>query len=119
MGMMKEFKEFALKGNVLDLAIGVVIGGAFAKITGSLVDDLINPLLGLLLGKVNLTDMWVALDGQSYANLAAAKAAKAPLLMYGNFINTVIQFILIAFVIFIVIKQVNKFTRLSGENLPK
>lgn len=120
MGMLSEFKEFALKGNVLDLAIGVVIGGAFAKITGSLVEDIINPLIGLALGGVqgDLANRYFALDGKTYATLADAKKAGAAL-SYGNFINIVIQFLIVAFVIFIVIKQINRFTKLSGENLPK
>lgn len=119
MGMMQEFREFALKGNVIDLAIGVIIGGAFGKITTSLVEDIINPVLGLFLGKVDLTNKFFALDGNTYATVADAKKAGAAVLGYGNFINIVIQFIIVAFVIFIVIKQVNKLTRLSGDNLPK
>lgn len=119
MGMMQEFKEFALKGNVVDLAVGVIIGGAFGKITSSLVEDIINPILGLALGRVDLTQLHVALDGKTYENLAAAKKAGAAVLAYGNFINIVVQFIIIAFAIFIVIKQVNRLMRLSGDNLPK
>lgn len=119
MGMMQEFKEFALKGNVIDLAVGVIIGGAFGKITASLVEDVINPVLGLVLGRVDLTQLYVALDGKSYENLAAAKKAGAAVIAYGNFVNIVIQFLIVAFAIFIVIKQVNRFTRVSGENLPK
>jgi large conductance mechanosensitive channel len=119
MGMMQEFKEFALKGNVIDLAVGVIIGGAFGKITASLVEDIINPVLGLVLGRVDLTQLYVALDGKTYENLAAAKKAGAAVLAYGNFINVIVQFLIVAFAIFIVIKQVNKLTRLSGDNLPK
>jgi len=119
MGMMQEFKEFALKGNVLDLAIGVVVGGAFAKITSSLVEDVINPVIGLLTRGVNLADKWIALDGNTYASIADAKKAGAAVMTYGNFLNTIIQFIIIAFVIFMVVKQVNRFTKLSGDNLPK
>ncbi len=119
MGMMQEFKEFALKGNVIDLAVGVVIGGAFGKITASLVEDIINPVLGLALGRVDLTQLYVALDGKTYENLAAAKKAGAAVVAYGNFINIVMQFIIIAFAIFIVIKQVNRLMRVSGDNLPK
>ena len=119
MGMISEFKEFALKGNVIDLAVGVIIGGAFGKITTSLVEDLINPLLGLVLGKVDLTQLYIALDGKTYENLAAAKKAGAAVLAYGNFINTAIQFLIIAFAIFIVIKQINRFVRVGGDNLPK
>lgn len=119
MGILQEFKEFALKGNVLDLAIGVVIGGAFAKITASLVEDILNPLIGLLTRGVNLADKFVALDGNTYATLADAKKAGAAVLTYGNFINTLVQFIIIAFAIFVVIKQANRFMKLSGDNLPK
>ncbi len=119
MGMLSEFKEFALKGNVLDLAVGVIIGGAFGKITASLVEDIINPVLGLMMGRVDLTQLYVSLDGKAYENLAAAKKAGGAVLAYGNFINIVVQFIIIAFAIFIVIKQVNRFTRVSGDNLPK
>lgn len=116
---MKEFKEFALKGSVIDLAVGVIIGGAFGKITTSLVEDVINPVLGLLLGRVDLTQLYVALDGKTYENLAAAKKAGAAVIAYGNFINIVIQFLIIAFVIFIAIKQVNRMMKVSGDNLPK
>lgn len=119
MGMISEFKEFALKGNVMDLAVGVIIGGAFGKITTSLVEDIINPVLGLVLGKVDLTQLYVALDGKTYENLAVAKKAGAAVVAYGNFVNIIIQFLIVAFAIFIVIKQINRFTRLSGDNLPK
>ncbi len=119
MGMLQEFKEFALKGNVIDLAVGVIIGGAFGKITASLVEDIINPVLGLALGKVDLTQLYVALDGKTYENLAAAKKAGAAVIAYGNFINIVMQFIIVAFVIFIVIKQMNRLMKMSGDNLPK
>jgi large conductance mechanosensitive channel len=119
MGMIQEFKEFALKGNVVDLAVGVIIGGAFGKITASLVEDIINPVLGLALGRVDLTQLYVALDGKTYENLAAAKKAGAAVVAYGNFINIVVQFVIVAFAIFIVIKQVNRLTKVSGDNLPK
>ncbi|KAJ8134829.1 hypothetical protein OY671_011958 [Metschnikowia pulcherrima] len=118
--MLAEFKEFALKGNVLDSAIGVVIGGAFAKITASLVEDIINPLIGVVLGGVqgDLATRYIASDGKTYASSADAKKAGAAF-SYGNFLNIVIQFSIVAFVIFIVIKQINRFTRLSGDNSPK
>jgi len=119
MGMISEFKEFALKGNVMDLAVGVIIGGAFGKITTSLVEDIINPVLGLVLGRVDLTQLYVSLDGKTYENLAAAKKAGAAVVAYGNFVNIIIQFLIVAFAIFLVIKQINRFTRLSGDNLPK
>ena len=116
---MQEFREVALKGSVIDLAVGVIIGGAFGKITTSLVEDVINPILGLFLGRVDLTGLYVALDGKTYENLAAAKKAGAAVIAYGNFLNIVLQFLIIAFVIFIVIKQVNRMMRVSGDNLPK
>lgn len=106
--MLKEFKEFAVKGNMVDLAIGVIIGGAFGKIVTSLVNDVIMPPLGLLLGKVDFSTLYVNLSGKSYASLAAAKAAGAATLNYGVFINTVIDFLIVAFVIFMVVKQMNR-----------
>lgn len=119
MGFVQEFKEFALKGNAIDLAVGVVIGGAFGKIVNSMVADLINPLLGLLTRGVNLADKWVALDGNTYASIEEAKKAGAAVLTYGNFLNSVIEFILIALAIFIVIKQVNRLVRVSDTLPPK
>src|SRR5512140_2593784 len=107
--MFKEFKTFIMRGNVLDLAIGVIIGGAFGKIVESLVGDVLNPVIGLALGKVDFSNLFVSLNGQSYATIADAKKAAAPTLNYGLFINAVIQFVIVAFVIFIIIKQVNRF----------
>jgi large conductance mechanosensitive channel len=118
MAMMQQFKEFAMKGSVIDLAVGVVIGGAFGKIVTSFVEDLINPLVGLLTRGVDLTQLYVAMDGKAYATLAEAKKATA-VLAYGNLINNIVQFLIIALAIFIVVKQVNRFTRLAGDNLPK
>jgi large conductance mechanosensitive channel len=109
--MFAEFKKFIMRGNVLDLAIGVVIGGAFGKIVASLVSDVVMPVIGLALGKVDFSGLYISLNGQSYANLAEAKAAKAPTLNYGIFLNTVIEFLIIAFVIFIIVKQVNRFKK--------
>lgn len=109
--MLKEFKEFALKGNVVDLAVGVVIGGAFGKIVTSLVNDIIMPLIGLLLGKVDFSNLFINLSGTHYATLADAKAKGAATLNYGLFLNAVIDFLIIAFSIFIVIKQLNRFKR--------
>jgi large conductance mechanosensitive channel len=107
--MFKEFKTFIMRGNVLDLAIGVIIGGAFGKIVASLVADILNPIIGLALGRVDFSNLFVALNGQKYATLADAKKASAPTLNYGLFINTVIEFLIVAFVIFLVVKQVNRF----------
>ncbi|TQK73950.1 large conductance mechanosensitive channel [Brevibacillus sp. AG162] len=109
--MLKEFKEFALKGNVMDLAVGVVIGGAFGKIVTSLVNDIITPLIGMLLGKVDFSGLFINLSGVPYNTITEAKAAKAATLNYGLFLNSVIDFVIIAFSIFIVIKQLNRFKR--------
>ena len=111
MGMIKEFKEFAIKGNVIDMAVGIIIGGAFGKIVTSFVNDVIMPLIGRLLGKVNFSDLFIDLSGQGYNTLAEAKAAGAPTVNYGVFINTIIDFIIIAFVIFLVIRQINRLKR--------
>jgi large conductance mechanosensitive channel len=105
--MWKEFKEFALRGNVMDLAIGIIIGGAFGAIVTSLVNDIIMPPIGLLLGKINFTDLFVNLSGTAYPSLAAAKAAGAATLNYGLFINTLINFVLVAIALFFVIKAMN------------
>jgi large conductance mechanosensitive channel len=106
--MLKEFREFAARGNVIDLAIGVIIGAAFGKIVTSAVDDLIMPPVGLALGGVDFKDLFVALNDVDYPSLAAAKAAAAPVIAYGNFINTIIQFLIVAFVIFLMVRQINK-----------
>ncbi len=107
--MFKEFKTFIMRGNVLDLAIGVIIGGAFGKIVASLVGDILNPIIGLAAGKIDFSNLFVALNGQTYATVADAKKAGAPTLNYGIFINTVIEFVIVAFVIFLIVKQVNRF----------
>ncbi|WP_347559840.1 large conductance mechanosensitive channel protein MscL [Clostridium sp. AM58-1XD] len=105
--MMQEFKDFALKGNMLDLAVGVIIGGAFSGIVKSLVDDIIMPLISLLTGKIDFTNMFIALDGGTYATLDEAKAATS-VLAYGSFLTGVINFLIMAFVVFMVIKELNK-----------
>jgi large conductance mechanosensitive channel len=109
--MLKEFKEFAFKGNMLDLAFAVIIGGAFGKIITSLVNDIIMPLIGQLLGNVNFTDLFISLSGTKYASLADAQAAGAATLNYGVFINTIIDFLIVAFIIFLIVKQVNRMKR--------
>jgi len=106
--MIKEFKAFALKGNVLDLAIGVIIGGAFGKIVTSFVNDIIMPLVSLITGKVDFNDLFIALNGHHYKTLEEAKKAGASTLNYGSFITNVIDFVIIAFVIFVFIKQIEK-----------
>lgn len=107
--MLKEFKEFAMKGNVLDMAIGVIIGGAFGKIVSSLVSDVSMPPLGLLMGKVDFSSLFINLSETSHPSLVAAKAAGAPTLNYGVFLQSVFDFLIIAFVIFLLVKQVNRF----------
>jgi large conductance mechanosensitive channel len=109
--MLKEFKEFALRGNVLDLAIGVIIGGAFGKIVTSLVNDIIMPPIGLLLGKVDFSKLYINLSGKSYPSLADAQAAGAATINYGAFLNTVIDFVIVAFVIFLLVREVNRIKR--------
>jgi large conductance mechanosensitive channel len=106
--MLKEFKDFALRGNLIDLAIGIIIGGAFGKIITSFVNDILMPPFGLLLGKVNFANLFVSLNGVKYKTLEAAQAAGAPTLNYGMFINTVIDFVIVAFVIFLVIRTINR-----------
>ena len=115
MALAKEFKEFALKGNVIDLAVAVVIGGAFGKIVTSFVDDVLMPPLGLLLGNHDFTDHFVTLSGGHYETLAQAKAAGAATLNYGLFLNAVVGFLIIAIAIFIVIRQMNKMTHKPAE----
>jgi large conductance mechanosensitive channel len=109
--MLKEFKAFAMRGNVIDLAVGVIIGAAFGKIISSFVNDLLMPPLGLLLGKVDFTNLFISLTGQKYASLAEAQAAGAPTLNYGLFINNIIDFIIVAFVIFLMIRAINRLSR--------
>jgi large conductance mechanosensitive channel len=109
--MLKEFKEFAMKGNVLDMAIGVIMGAAFGKIVSSLVSDVLMPPIGLLLGGVDFTGLFINLSGTAQPSLVAAKAAGAPTLNYGVFLQTILDFIIIAFVIFMFVKQMNRFKR--------
>lgn len=113
--MLKEFKEFALKGNVMDLAVGVIIGGAFGKIVSSLVSDIIMPLVGMLLGNVDFTNLFITLGSGSFKTIEEAKAAGVATLNYGIFINNIIDFLIIAFSIFIVLKQINKFSKKKEE----
>lgn len=109
--MLKEFKKFALKGNVMDLAIGVIIGSAFGKIVASLVNDMIMPVMGMLIGNVDFSNLFISLDGTKYATLALAQEAGAATLNYGLFINTIIEFVIITFSIFIVIRQLSKLNK--------
>ncbi len=114
MGMMQEFKEFAVKGNVIDLAVGVIIGGAFGKIVGSMVDDLIMPLVGAVFGNMDFSNLFVVLgdapEGTAHT-LAAMKEAGVPVLAYGNFLSVAINFLILAFVIFLMVKQINRMKR--------
>lgn len=109
--MLKEFKAFVMRGNVLDLAVAVIIGAAFGPIVTSMVNDIVMPPIGLVLGHVDFKDLFISLSGQSYPTLAAAKAAAAPVIAYGQFVNTVINFLIIAFVIFVIVRQASKLQR--------
>ncbi len=113
--MWKEFKEFAMKGNVMDMAVGIIIGAAFGKIITSFVNDVLMPPIGLLLGKVDFSKLFISLSSQSFATLEEAKKAGVVTLNYGLFINTVIDFLIVAFVIFMMIRQIN---RLKKEPAP-
>jgi large conductance mechanosensitive channel len=109
--MLKEFKEFALKGNVIDLAIGIIIGSAFNKVVQSLVNDIIMPPIGMLMGRMDLSAMFVNLSGKQFETLAEAKKSGAATLNYGLFINTMVDFAIMAFVVFIMVKQINRLKR--------
>jgi large conductance mechanosensitive channel len=109
--MLKEFKEFAIKGNVIDLAVALIMGAAFGKIISSLVNDIIMPPIGLLLGGVDFNNLFIALDGKTYASLAEAQAAGAPTINYGIFINTIIEFIIVTFILFLLIRAINHMRR--------
>jgi len=106
--VLREFKKFALQGNVLDMAIGIIIGAAFGKIVSSLVNDVLMPPIGLVVGNLDFSGLFVNLSGQAYATLAQAKAANAPTINYGLFLNNVIDFLIVALVIFMMVKQINR-----------
>jgi len=116
--MFKEFKEFAMRGNVLDMAVGIIIGAAFGKIVSSFVADVLMPPIGLLLGRVDFSNLFINLSSQSYPSVDAAKAAGAATLNYGLFLNTVVDFLIVAFAIFLLIKQVNRFMAKKEEAPP-
>ena len=118
MGFIKEFKEFAVKGNVMDMAVGVIIGGAFGKIVTSLVNDVLMPLIGKLTGGVSFVDLFVNLGDGNYQTQAAAKEAGAAVFAYGQFIQNIIDFIIVAFCIFLMIKGMNKLNRKKEEPAP-
>ena len=111
MGLVAEFREFAVKGNVLDLAVGVIIGAAFGKIVTSLVEDVLMPVIGRITGPVQFSDKFIDLSGTNPASLAAAKASGAATLNYGAFLNNVINFLIVAFCVFLIVKAVNRFKR--------
>ena len=113
--MFKEFREFAMRGNVLDMAVGIIIGVAFGAIVRSLVNDVIMPPIGLALGRIDFANLFINLSGGSYASLAAAKEAGAVTINYGMFVNTVINFIIIAFVVFLMVRSMNKLKRKEEE----
>jgi large conductance mechanosensitive channel len=106
--MWSEFKQFAARGNVIDLAVGVIIGAAFGKVVTSLVSDVVMPPIGLVIGRVDFRNLYVSLNGQTYASLAEAQKAGAPTINYGVFLNTIVEFLIVAFVVFLLVRQVNK-----------
>jgi large conductance mechanosensitive channel len=118
MSIVSEFKAFAMRGSVVDLAIGIIIGVAFGQIVTSLVNDVIMPPIGLLLGHVNFSDLFIDLSGKGYSSLAVAKAAGAPVVAYGTFINTVINFIIIAFVVFLIVRMINRMAKKEVKEAP-
>jgi large conductance mechanosensitive channel len=116
--MLKEFKEFAMRGNVLDMAVGIIIGAAFGKIITSLVSDVLMPPIGLLLGKVDFATLFLNISGKTYATLSEAKAAGAATINYGLFLNTVIDFLIVAFVIFLLVRQINRWNKPAPAPAP-
>ncbi len=116
--MWKEFKEFAMRGNVMDMAVGIIIGAAFGKIITSFVNDVLMPPIGLLLGKVDFNNLFITLSSQSFATLADAKKAGVVTINYGLFLNTVIDFLIVAFVIFMMIRQINRLKKEPEPAVP-
>jgi large conductance mechanosensitive channel len=116
--LLKEFREFAMRGNVMDLAIGIIIGSAFGKIVTSLVNDVIMPPIGLALGRIDFASLYINLSGKPFPSLAAAKAAGAATINYGLFFNNVLDFLIVAFVIFLLVKQINRWKRSSDTPPP-
>ena len=114
MKILAEFKEFAIRGNVIDMMIGIVVGVAFKDIVNSFVNDIIMPPITLLLGKTNLQNLFIDLSGQGYQTLARAKEAGVPVIAYGKFISLLLDFMLLAFIIFLLVKQINKIRKLEG-----
>jgi large conductance mechanosensitive channel len=118
MSMVQEFKEFAMKGSVIDLAVGVIIGAAFGKIVTSLVEDVINPVLGLLVGRVDFSNLYINLSGKDFASYADAKKAGAAVIGYGMFINAAIQFLIMALIIFLMVRFINRLRRAEPAPVP-
>lgn len=118
MAIVKEFREFISKGNVIDLAVGVIIGAAFGKIVSSLVTDVIMPPIGLLMGKMDFSDRFIPLNGKAYETLKLAKEESAPLIAYGSFLNTCIEFLIVAFCVFLLVKGVNTLRRAEEKKAP-
>jgi large conductance mechanosensitive channel len=116
--MFSEFKKFAMRGNVLDLAVGVIIGAAFGKVVASFVEDIIMPPIGKLLGHVDFSGLFISLNGNHYDTLAAAKAAAAPTINYGLFLNTIINFLIVALAIFLLVQQVNRWGKKPDAGAP-
>jgi large conductance mechanosensitive channel len=116
--MLKEFKEFAMRGNVMDMAIGIILGAAFGKIVTSLVGDVVMPPLGLFLGKVEFSNLFLNISGKPYGSLAEAKAAGAATINYGMFINNVIDFVIVALVIFLIVRQINRWKKPAPAATP-
>ena len=116
--MLNEFREFIRRGNVIDLAVAVIMGAAFSPIVNSLVNDLIMPPIGLLLGAVDFKDLFISLQEQAYPTLAAAKEAGAPVIAYGNFLNTVVNFLIVSFAVFLLVRQVNRLQRPAPAAAP-
>lgn len=108
MSFSEDFKKFALRGNVMDMAVGVIIGGAFGKIVSSLTADVIMPPIGMAMGKIDFTNLFISLNGKEYATLEAAKKAGAPVLAYGSFMNSVLDFLVLAFIVFLLVRCINK-----------
>ena len=116
--MLKEFKEFAMRGNVVDLAVGVIIGASFGTIVKSLVDDILMPPIGLLIGGLDFSNLFISLSGAQYPSLAAAKEAGAPTLNYGVFLNNVLNFLIVAFAVFLLVRQINRLKRETPAPAP-
>lgn len=116
--MLKEFKAFAMRGNVLDMAVGIIVGAAFGRIITSLVNDILMPPIGLLVGKVDFSGLFLSLSGKSYATLAEARAAGAATINYGVFLNTLIDFVIVAFAIFLLVRQINRWNKPAPAAVP-